>query len=83
MIIFGFDCAVENMGICIVRLNDTWRENTNAFIHELHDLYERLPSMDKTTFLSEATDIVRKIDEFAKTFFRIEWFNVVDLIPGQ
>lgn len=80
MLIAGFDCAVQNMGVCYIEYDDKWRDKTKGFINELHNLYNNIDNDDD--FLSSAFDIVKKIDEMMKNIIIIRYFNVFDLIPG-
>lgn len=83
MIIFGFDCAIENLGICIVVYDEEWRKKVENVINELCELYNSIDQISKTKFIDRATEIVKCAVEIVDNMLVIKWFNVIDLIPGE
>lgn len=83
MIIFGIDCAVENLGLCIVSFDELWREKVISIIDNLNNLYENINSFTKEEFINEAYKIVTNATDIVDNILSIKWFNVIDLIPGN
>jgi hypothetical protein len=83
MIIYGFDCATENLGICVVDYDEQWREKTSQIITSLNNLYSTASSLTKKQFMIETIDILKKINNMLDGIISIKWFNCIDLIPGN
>ena len=83
MIIYGFDCATENLGICVVDYDEQWREKTSQIIILLNNLYSTASSLTKKQFMIETIDILKKINNMLDGIISIKWFNCIDLIPGN
>jgi hypothetical protein len=82
MFIFGFDCALQNLGVCVVRYDEGWQEKIRQNTDRLNDLYKNIDSFSKEEFISEACNIVKTLDLILKNIIEIIYFNVFDLIPG-
>jgi hypothetical protein len=83
MIIFGIDCAVENLGIAIVRFDENWQDKIQMIINQLHELYGNVSTLSKTEFVSHSMSIITNADKILSQILIVEWFNVIDLIPGN
>ncbi len=74
MIIIGFDCAVSNMGVCVIDYNDLW-------IHQIKEGTRHLKHAIRNGNESELVDVLKSIDK-ALSFVKILYANVVDLSHG-
>lgn len=81
MLIFSFDCAIKNIGICCIEIKDTWREETKSLISEIYDLYDT--DYDKITFLTKTVDLLTRINQLVDNQLVIKFLNVIDLIPDK
>lgn len=84
MIILGFDCAIKNLGICCIEINDNWREEVAEIIDELNRFYSTMDQYaDKSKFLSKIEEIFTRIVKLLDSMFQIRFLNIIDLIPGK
>lgn len=83
MLIFGFDPAIENLGIVVVDFIVDWRDKIKKYIDDLDDLYNKIESLNTLEFLSKSLQIINELDSFVSKIIHIRWFNVIDLIPGR
>lgn len=79
--IYGFDCAIKNLGICCMSINTKWEEEIKSLTTQLYELYES--NLKKGEFLDRALTITKQINETLESRFKLEWANVIDLIPGK
>jgi len=83
MRILSFDCAVENMGVCLINHNENYRDELKAAAVSLTGLLSAVDEYELETFLQLLTDYLTEIDRVLNSVFAIEWFNVINLIPGK
>lgn len=83
MLIVGFDCALENLGIVVVEFDNVWRDKIQDCIVRLYGLYAEVGTLSKAAFLQKARDLLQEIDTVLGNIVQIRWFNVIDLIPGN
>ncbi len=74
MLIMGFDCAVSNMGVCVVDYNDLW-------IHQIKEETRHLKHAIKNNNETEMIDVLKSIDR-TLSCVKILYTNVVDLSHG-
>lgn len=79
--IYSFDCAIKNLGICCVSVNTKWQEELVDYTKQLYELYNTKST--KEIFLKKALSITTGINKTLESRFKLEWANVVDLIPGK
>ena len=78
MIIFGFDCAIKNIGINIVQFNQLYNDQLQILNNELIDFISIKKSF--TDFTIGVCDILDKMNELMSNVLKIIWFNNVNLI---
>lgn len=84
MIILGFDCAIKNLGICCIEINDNWRDEVSMIITELNEFYSNMDKYsDKSSFLNKVKEIFTRINKLLNSMFQIKFLNIIDLIPGK
>lgn len=84
MIILGFDCAIKNLGICCIEVNDNWRNEVAEIISELNEFYASMNKYsDKSIFLDKVKEIFIRIGNLLDSIFHIRFLNIIDLIPGK
>jgi hypothetical protein len=81
MIIYSFDCAVKNLGVCCISVDEHWRDKISAHVTDLYKLYEMEGT--RKEFLDRTQAIMRGIDSTLDNMYKLVWINVFDLIPGQ
>jgi hypothetical protein len=79
--IYSFDCAIKNLGICCISINTKWEDEIKQYTKDLYALYES--DINKDEFLNQALELVTKINDSLNSRFKLEWTNVIDLIPGK
>lgn len=79
--IYSFDCAIKNLGVCCISINTEWEKEISALTAQLYELYNSDCKRDE--FLSKALVLVKQIDYVLESRFKLEWANVIDLIPGK
>lgn len=78
MIIFGFDCAIKNIGINIVQFNQLYNSQLQILNDELIDFISIKRSF--TDFTTGICNILDKMNELMSNVLKIIWFNNVNLI---
>lgn len=79
--IYSFDCAIKNLGICVVSVNTKWEEEIKSYTQQLYDLYDS--DTNKDEFLKRAFELASNINYTLESRFKLEWANVIDLIPEK
>jgi hypothetical protein len=79
MIIYSFDCAIKNLGICCIEIDENWREKIADIINELNNFYNNVSS--KAVFYEQSKDILTKINNILDNIFIIKFLNIIDLVP--
>ena len=67
MLILSFDCAIKNLGICLIEFDNYWYNKVNVIL--------------KSDILN--IDKLKKIDIVLSNIINIKWINVIDLIPDK
>ncbi len=102
MIIFGFDCAIENLGICILHFNENWNVDVEMIVKKINNMcciLEACASEGYTSegytsegytsesstpgVLSKIKCLINEINIFINNIIKVNFINVVDLIPGK
>jgi hypothetical protein len=79
MIIYSFDCAIKNLGICCIEIDDHWQEKISRIIEELELFYENIESIDE--YFKQAKVILSNIETLLSNKFKIRFLNIIDLVP--
>ncbi len=89
MLIYCFDCAIENMGVCVIEFNEQWRTQLYAYNDELISKMHKLKGLGNDNVdsvslaLQEIQEVLKNIDQTLKTILTIKYMNVIDLISER
>jgi len=83
-LIAGFDCAIENLGICYILYDEDWRDKLQKQTDRLYTLFDQI-SVDGGSTISFFTSIyaiLKEADSILNNVISIQYFNTFDLIPS-
>jgi len=86
MIIIGYDCALQNLGVCVIKYNENWEKELSEITSKLDSVYKSIGSDDSDTknkFQISVNKILTEIDNCINTIVSVEYINVFDLVPGK
>jgi hypothetical protein len=82
MLIFSFDCAAKNLGVCVCYFNENWKAELEEHVKNINVIN----NMIKDNKLEDPEDVINNIYQiitnFLNNIFKLMWFNTVDLMPG-
>ena len=73
-IIYGFDCALRNFGICCIKFNDNWRNQLQEYNKSLLLLLE-----SNKNIIIELQLLLKDLDNFINNIITIIYMDVIDL----
>ncbi len=82
MLIFSFDCAAKNLGICVCRFNQNWETEMMEHINNINVIKSNLSKLDDITQINIMKDIFNIINNFISNIFKVVWYNTADLMPN-
>lgn len=74
MIIYSFDCAVKNLGVCIAEIDVDWRKKVDVLADRLLEV--------ETLGLDEIHETLLELEAVLDGMFKVLWVNTLDISGG-
>ena len=83
MLIFGFDCAIKNLGICCVEFDEKFPQKIMICMQKLFSIYKNIDAITKDELKNTLKSIYEDLKKIIDNIITIVWCNVIDLTPGK